>query len=126
MPFGPFLRQALRSSSRRPAAYYSRAWAAAFLLAVLGGTELAWTWVGWDRTTRAGMSDFAQKTFVILIAMEVLTIWMLVPGDVAPAIASERQRRTLDALLCSRLSAAEIVLGTTAAGLVKTMSRLIA
>ena len=48
----------------------------------------------------------------------VLTGW-LVPVFVAGVIAGERERRTLDDLLTTRLSSAEIVLGKLAAGLLQ-------
>src|SRR5918998_1280727 len=48
------------------------------------------------------------------------------PDIVAPAIASERDRKSLDALLATRLSAADIVLGTTIAGLLRYANGLVA
>src|SRR5262249_45453799 len=49
-----------------------------------------------------------------------------VVGQVAPAIASERDRKSLDSLLTTRFSSAEIVLGTMAAGLLRAPDGLAA
>src|SRR5262249_32612292 len=52
------------------------------------------------------------------------TLW-LVPALVAGTIALERERRTLDSLLTTRLSSAEIVLGKFAGGLLQYAACLI-
>ena len=63
-----------------------------------------------------GLTAFAQAGIAI----------GLVVGQVAPAIASERDRKSLYALLTTQLSSAEIVVGTMAAGLLRAANGLAA
>ena len=74
----------------------------------------------WDQQVSVqSYAIFAQYLFGVVAATQfVLTMW-LVPVLVAGAIALERERRTLDSLLTTRLSSAEIVLGKLLGGLLQ-------
>jgi ABC-type transport system involved in multi-copper enzyme maturation permease subunit len=63
----------------------------------------------------AGIANAARDFFTVFAFLQMLCVLALVPIMVAGAIAGERERRTLDDLLTTRLSAGEIVLGKAAA-----------
>ncbi|GAC1448972.1 MAG: hypothetical protein NVSMB9_32640 [Isosphaeraceae bacterium] len=94
--------------------------------AVGAGCVLAWEWWGWDRSSVAGASSFAHSTFAWVVAAQAVLAMGFVPALVAPGIASERDGKSLDSLLATRLSALEIVLGTIGAGLLRYVNGLAA
>jgi ABC-type transport system involved in multi-copper enzyme maturation permease subunit len=119
MSLGPFLRRELVVSVRRGTAFSDRRGAVVLTAVVVAGCFVAWDWWGWDRASVAGAASFALATFAWIVASQaVLALW-LVPALIAPAIASERDRQSLDSLLATRLSASDIVLGTLGAGLLR-------
>jgi len=124
MTLGPFLIREFRISSRRGRIFLGRATSAGVVLAVIGCMGLAWTQAGWERGSVRGMAGFTLQVFAAIVVLQALGAWVGVPGEVAPRIAGERERRTLDALLASRLSSAEIVLGTTAEGVTRYLTGL--
>jgi ABC-type transport system involved in multi-copper enzyme maturation permease subunit len=126
MTLGPLLRRELITSVRRAAAFQDRLGGAVLAAAVVAGCVVAWDWWGWDRASVAGAAAFARATFGLIVAAQAVLTMGLVPGEVAPRIASERDRKSLDALLTTPLSGAQVVLGTTAAGLVKPAAGLAA
>lgn len=65
------------------------------------------------------MSDLALRIFETFAITQAVVLMFLTPALVAGSIAEERQRKTLDYLLASRLSSAEIVLGKLSARLVQ-------
>ena len=121
---GPFLRRELITSVRRGTAWSDRRSAVVLTTAVITGCVVAWNWRGWDRASVAGAASFALTAFGLSVAAQAVLLLGLVPALVAPAIASERDRKSLDALLATRLSAAEIVLGTMGAGLLRSANIL--
>jgi ABC-type Na+ efflux pump permease subunit len=126
MALGPILRRELVTKMRRAETFHNRAASAGLALAVVVGCVATWDLSGWDRASVRGASRFAMATFGLIVAVQAVLTMVLVPGEVAPVIASERDRKSLDALLATRLSSAEIVLGTMAAGLVRYASGLAA
>ena len=126
MSLGPFLRRELITSVRRGTAFSDRRDAVVLMMAVVAGCVVVWDWWGWDRASVAGAASFALSTFGLIVAAQVVLVLGLVPALVAPAIASERDRKSLDALLATRVSAAEIVLGTMGAGLLRYANGLAA
>jgi ABC-type Na+ efflux pump permease subunit len=123
MQLGVFLRRALFTSVRRGTAFQNRVAAVILSAGVVAGCVLFWDRCGWDRTTVAGAALFGHSTFGVLIASLALFA-MALAG--APSIASERDCKSLDSLLATRLSAAEIVLGMMVPGLVRSTSWLAA
>src|SRR4051794_10720678 len=117
MSLGPFLRRELITSVRRGGAFNDRFIAVVLVTAAIAGCVGFWDWWGWDRASVAGAARFAEVTSrLIVVALTLIAI-----GEslrVARSIASERDRKSLDALLATRLSGAEIVLGTIVAGLI--------
>ncbi len=96
------------------------------VVAVVAGCVLFWDRMGWDRTTIAGAAWFGHSTFGLLVVAQALIAMSIFFGQVAPSIASERDRKSLDSLLATRLSTAEIVLGTMVSGLVRSANWLAA
>ena len=82
--------------------------------------------VVWDRTSVREAAWFALVAFGLTAFAQAGIAIGLVVGQVAPAIASERDRKSLDALLATQLSSAEIVVGTMAAGLLRAANGLAA
>lgn len=119
MRVGPILRRELITSVRSSRIDSDRRAALLLAATAVGGCFGVYDWKGWDRATVAGASRFGLAIFAVLIAALAGLAAVLVMGPISAAIASERDRKTLDALLATRLSGAQIVLGTVAAGLVR-------
>lgn len=119
MRIGPILERELILLVRRKTVFFDRYFAIALEFAVILGAAWVWDRWEWDRRSLAGVSSFALALFVLTVSvLGTVTISLVIP-QIAMAIASERDRKTLDALLATRLSAFGIVLGTLAAGLVR-------
>lgn len=125
MSFGPILCRDLAQMARRTSTYGRRAGAALLLLAVIGGCSLTAYLSRWDHTSIARQVQFSSITFGIVIAIQALWTLGSIPPLIGPAIAIERERKSLDALLTTRLSNAEIVVSTILVGLAKALSGLI-
>jgi ABC-type transport system involved in multi-copper enzyme maturation permease subunit len=126
MLMGPFLKRELVCLARRGTARSDRRGLAVVAALVVAGSAVAWDWQGWDRASVAGAAAFALWVFGWTVGLVALLTIVLVPEYVAPAIASERDRATLDALLTTRLSALEIVLGAIGTGLLRLVNGLAA
>src|SRR4051812_12082087 len=114
MPFGDaamsvalFLRRELITSVRRGTARSDRRDAVVLMTAVVAGCVMVWDYRGWDRASVAGAASFTRSTFGWIAASQAALAMGLVPGLVAPAIAAERDRKSLDSLLATRLSASD-------------------
>jgi ABC-type transport system involved in multi-copper enzyme maturation permease subunit len=117
MVIGPILTRETRRAARAARTYRSRMWLAGWVLAAIG-LNYYW-WAYWQLGTHSVMQTawFTWGTFANLIAIQVVATLFFVPASVARAIAGERDRRTLDDLLMTRLSSVEIILEKLAAGL---------
>jgi len=109
---GPILRRELRAVAGRRGLFVLRASLGVVLavlsLAVVGIMETA---RGPEAAsiTPERLRQTGQAVLVMLAVVQVIAWAILIPGLVAGAIAEERQRGTLDALLLTRLSNAEIL-----------------
>src|SRR4051795_6167854 len=126
MSLGPFLRRELITSVRRGTAFSDRRNAVVLVTAVVAGCVVVWDRWGWDRISVDGATSFAHSTFGLVVAAQALLVLGLVPARVAPSIASERDRKSLDSLLATRFSAADVVLGVMGAGLLRSTNDLAA
>lgn len=126
MSLGAFLRRELLVLSRQHGTFRTRAAAVATASVVLGSIVVTLDWAGLANYSPAGMSAFTLRAFGALMVLHALGVWVAIPGEVAPCIALERERRTLDLLLSSCLTGAEIVFGLAGAGLVRQASRVVA
>ncbi len=119
MTLGPFLRRELVTLVRRGRAFSNRRHVVLLMAVIVAGMILLWDWRGWDRASLSGTRRFGEVTFTLLFtALTGLAIGILGP-QAAVLIAGERDQKTLDALLTTRFSSAEIVLGAMAAGLTR-------
>ena len=119
---GPFLERMRITSARRASTVWDRAIVAAVAAGLVAGVVVTWDWNDWDRASVSGSMQCALAAFAALIAVEVILGLGIVVGEVSPGAALERDKKMLDALLATRLSSAEIVLGMLAAGLVKSLT----
>ena len=119
MRIGPILERELITLVRRKSVFFDRYFAIALEFLVVLVAAWVWDLWGWDRRSLPGVSRFALALFVLTVAVFGWLTSGLVIVQISRAIASERDRKTLDALLATRLSSAGIVLGTLAAGMVR-------
>ena len=119
MLFGPLIRRELLTSSRRGSTFRNRIFSATAILAVILMYAAVCDYIGRDRTSLDGVRRFALVTFGLIVVMEMVLTMGSVISEVAPMIAREREKKSLDALLATRLSGAEIVLGAMGAGMLR-------
>ena len=119
MQLGLFLRRALITLVRSGKVFPDRVVAVILVAATVAGCVLFWDRFGWDRISIAGAVWFGHSTFGMLVLIVAL-LAMAIAGQAEPSIASERERKSLDSMLASRLSSAEFVLGMMVTGLVRS------
>ena len=110
MFLGPFVTHRLLSGSRKASTYFTRT-----LVLCVPFFFIAWIWIDWDLLHRHSydpvvLSRLGQGLLLTLVvgsAFEMPMLWSLA----AIALPQERDRKTLDALLATRLSSFEIILG---------------
>jgi ABC-type Na+ efflux pump permease subunit len=124
MSLEPFLRRELVTSVRSSRAFGDRRNALLLTSLVALGSFWGWDQLGWDRVSVDGAARFGLASFGLAIAtLAILGLPMVIP-QVARTIASERDQRSLDALLTSRFSSLEIVLGAMLGGLFRYANAL--
>ena len=74
----------------------------------------------------ADMTEVGRRTFLLLSAMMLALVLLVFPSFAATAVVEERTQRSLDLLLTSRLSAAELALGKLLGALVAGIAFLAA
>jgi ABC-type Na+ efflux pump permease subunit len=120
MRVGLFLRRELLASSRRGSTFGGRAFVTGLVLAVIAAVFAIWDANSWERASVSGMTGFTLRIFGFIVGLLAVLLMVGVPNEVAAGLAGERDRKTLDVLLTTRLTDAEIVLGTTAAALLRS------
>lgn len=127
MAIGPILRKELLLASRRRSTYVARVSAATTSLVAVGALVVCAEAYGvWDLATVAGQARFALICFGAVAGVSTLLALMVTPTEVAPRVATERDRKSLDALLTTRLTGTEVVAGNLAAGLLSFASATLA
>jgi hypothetical protein len=126
MFLGPFLRREMIVAVRSARAIHDRLIALLLVTGGVAGCVFVWDEWGWDRTSVSGAAWFAHVAFGLAVFAQAGIAIGLVVGSVAPAIASQRDWKSLDSLLTTRLSGAEIVVGTMAAGLLRAANGSVA
>lgn len=115
---GPVFQVELLTTSRRKYHYILRFLQGAILLLVL--------WLAYQSSFPGGAGEsysvdrlarFAMDTFLTIAIVQAIAVLFLTPALVSGVIAQDRQRKTLQDMLMSRLTSAEIVLGKLAARL---------
>ena len=116
MDIRPILNRELLVATRRKGLWGTRGFFAGMLLTIVLSTFAARYY--WDRGKMSDQDIMALVAFQGFLWM-LLAHWIVILGvflgQAAPSIALEKDRRTLDFLLASQLSNAEIVLGKLAA-----------
>jgi len=116
---GPILRRELLIAARRAETYVGRFVGGATVAVVIAACVFGWDYWGWDRTSVAGAKAFGLAVFGLLVGALLVPTIGLIPSVAAPGIAGERDRKSLDALLATRLSSADIVLGVMVSALLR-------
>jgi ABC-type transport system involved in multi-copper enzyme maturation permease subunit len=80
-------------------------------------TVLAYASAARQSGSVAALAHSGVTVFGALVAVVVALVMLLVPGLVAGSIAGERERQTLDLLLCTRVRPWRVVVGKLAASL---------
>jgi ABC-type transport system involved in multi-copper enzyme maturation permease subunit len=114
---GPILTRELLTASRRTQTYRERCVLAALMLVVFCGFYVTSSHWNAGRLSVHELAAVAESAFGWVVLVQFLLTGWLVPVFVAGVIAGERERGTLDDVLTTRLSSAEIILGKLAAGL---------
>ena len=119
MNAGPILGRDLRIAARSAKTYRQRCSLAVALSLAIGALFAVAQQATSGQVSVHSYAIFAQYLFGAVAATQIVLTMGLVPAFVAGAIALERERRTLDSLLTTRLSSAEIVLGKLFSGLLQ-------
>jgi hypothetical protein len=122
MWIGPFLKRELITSARRRQLFQDRFTATGLVAAAVGACVVIAVRNEIDPASVFGVRFLAQTTFGVLVALLTGGVIAHTPVVLGAVIARERDRKSLDSLLSTRFSSAEIVLGTAAAGLFKAAS----
>ena len=117
MGLGPVFHFERITTARRARYFVMRVIYGLFLLYALAQEYASWSSYAPTVATIKNMAQFAESAFLAFGWGQGLALLFLTPALVAGVIADERQRKTLDYLLASQLSSAEIVLGKLGARL---------
>jgi ABC-type Na+ efflux pump permease subunit len=121
MLLGPIFRRELDVAAKRWGTFGDRCSVPCVVLLVIATAAVGSGLLGQDGGSIAGVREVAGKVFAFVVAVQALMVMARVPGAVAPALAGERDRKTLDAVLASGLTSAEVVLGALGGGLVRSL-----
>lgn len=110
----PVLKRELVAAARRGGEPGSRSFFAAAMLMSVLGTFTAWYYWEVRHVTNRLMALVAKRSFFIAVALHGLLL-IDVMARTAQCVAEEKDRRTLDFLLATRLSSTEVILGKLAA-----------
>jgi ABC-type Na+ efflux pump permease subunit len=112
----PILNRELLVVTRKRQLWAGRVWTASILLGI--GLATFGARYNWDEGKVARhdmMARVAFEAYLWIVLAHMALIFAVVVARAAPSIADEKDRRTLDFLLATRLSNAEIILGKLAA-----------
>ena len=106
----PVLSRELTRMSRRGTEHWSRLLFGAGLMVCVLGTFAAWYYWEGQNVSNHLMARIAERSFFLAVALHILVIFDVLQQS-ARCIAEEKDRRTLEFLLATRLSAGEIIMG---------------
>ncbi|MBI2824704.1 MAG: ABC transporter permease subunit [Planctomycetia bacterium] len=109
MFFGPIVTLELVTGARRLRYFVLRALYAAILLLVMWSAYSS-SPLRWGDTTRQAVAEFSAAFFTTFAFAQVIAVLFVAPAMIAGTIAQERERRTIEYLLASTLTSAEIVM----------------
>lgn len=110
----PLIRRELQVTVRR-----RRLWLAQGLVMVFSAAPVLFAVYlsgGFSDPWRQPQQPFGRTTLMTMFSAAALLFLFLAPGVTATAITEERERRTLDLLLCTRMRPRDVVLGKLASG----------
>ncbi len=125
MTIVPILNRELVASARKPQLQAGRSVFAGMLLAVVLSTFGAWYYWEHGSISPELMGRVARQSFLWIVFIHGMAMFG-VSTAAAHSIAAEKDRRTLDFLLATQLSNAEIVVGKLASSLTLFFSTLAA
>jgi hypothetical protein len=108
----------LVAAARRERVQSQRGYFAGLLLAIVLGTFAAWYYWENGAITNVSMAQVAERSLLLIIGCHAAALMGPILVRTTLSIAGEKDRRTLDFLMITRLSSAEIVLEKLAACLV--------
>lgn len=122
---GPVFSREVMSAPRRPRLYI---WRAAYVGALLVLLSTAWqVLTGTQTVTDTGeLARFGILAFQLLAPLQLAVSLFFAALSSAGAVAAEKDRRTLDLLLLTRISNVELVLGKLFASLLSIVSLVLA
>lgn len=117
---GPIFTRELFAAPRRTRFYTLRV---VYPLALMGLAATAWLLVAGNQLVRnlGDLALFGTLVFQFLAPVQLALLLVLSPLGAAGKIALEKDRRTLDLLLLTRISDTELVLGETLAGVLSML-----
>ncbi len=114
----PIFRRELLHAVRREGVHSQRGFFAGLMLAIVVGTFGVWGYSeGWE-LPNIEMARAAERAFLLVMGLHAVSLMGAILVRATMTIAGEKDRRTLDFLIITRLSAAEIVMEKLAACLV--------
>jgi len=118
--FGPVFTREFTIAPRRVRLYVGRT---VYLLALLGLMSVAWLMVTGTRIVRdvGDLAQFGAMVFQILGPLQLVVAVFFSALLAASAVAQEKDRKTLDLLLLTRLTNHELVLGKLLASLLNVL-----
>jgi ABC-type transport system involved in multi-copper enzyme maturation permease subunit len=122
---GPVFTRETTIAPRRPRFYAARAVYVLALLVLMGTAWLVLTGTQLIRDV-GDMARFGGIVFQILATLQLALAVFFAPLSAASAVAEEKDRRTMELLLLTHLSNAELVLGRLGASLVDVVVLLLA
>jgi len=122
----PIFWRELVSASRREGVHTQRGYFAGLSLAIVLGTFATWYYWESGNVSNVVMAEVAQKAMIWVVSLHAAAMMGPVAVIARLAIAGEKDRRTLEFLLITRLSSAEIILEKLAARLVVFFSTIAA
>jgi ABC-type Na+ efflux pump permease subunit len=126
MRLEPFLKRELIISARRKDLFRDRLIVASIVTGVVAGCLVIISRSGLDLDTGRALQWLGLVAFSSIVSIVGALVLAQIPAATAAAIAIERDRKTLDSLLATRVSSADIVLGSFMSGLIKSASVLVA
>ena len=114
----PIFRRELVAAARKERVHSQRGYFAGLLLAIVSGTFAAWYYWANGSLSHVEMARVAERSFLLMVGCHAATLMGPILVRTTMSIAGEKDRRTLDFLMTTRMSSAEIVLEKLAANLV--------
>jgi ABC-2 family transporter len=122
----PIFQRELVAAARREGVHSQRGYFAGLLLAIVLGTFAAWYYWESGHVSNLVMAEVAQRAFILMVGLHAATMMGPVMVIARLAIAGEKDRRTLEFVLITRLTSAEIILEKLAARLVMFVTTIAA